>query len=145
MFGAKKLSRTALQGFVLTMADLTGIWAGFIVFKISGARHQFAVQLPVAVIVALFLFLTWGLLLRAVGLRGLWLRDRSELLWCLIASLIWNPVIFFPLHYFTQGYVSAVSNVLWFAVYQAPLNLLVLLLVRAVICEKGAAVSKCAA
>lgn len=145
MFGARKLSRIALQGFVLTMADLTGIWVGFIVFKISGARHQLATQLPVAAIVALFLFLTWVLLLRAVGLRGLWLRDRSELLWWLIASLIWNPVIFFPLHYFTQGYPSAVSNVLWFAVYQTPLNFLVLLLVRAVICEKGVAVSKCAA
>jgi len=45
---------------------------------------------------------------------------------CFVVSLLWAPLVFVPLHYFTQGYLTSIGNLLTLAVYQFPVNAIAL-------------------
>ena len=110
----------------LAFIDLGGILVGFMVYHLSGAHDQLAVQVPVAVVFTVIGFATW-----------LWMTRRTRIGWSRAAfrqyvlvfllAFVWAAVVFIPLHYFTQGYVTAWSNVTVMWTFQAPTNLLALL------------------
>ncbi|HWI59167.1 MAG TPA: hypothetical protein VNZ22_18210, partial [Bacillota bacterium] len=106
---------------------IAGIAGGALVaFKLLGAPNQIWLQLPVAVILSPALFALWMLLLRWVGLQRLQFAKATELLACLAASALWAPLVFVPVHYFTQGYFTSIGNLGALAAYQLPVNSLAL-------------------
>ena len=107
-------------GLLLYLANGAGVVAGFFAFKFVGS-NQLSVQIPVAVVVSVALYA-----LLCFGLKALSPKTFScqpmNLLWIFAAALIWNPVIFIPLHYITQGYLTQPVNILAMTLFQIPTN-----------------------
>ena len=122
-----KIIRIGLHSLVLTIADIAGIAGGALAaFRILGVSNQVWLQLPIAVVLSVGFFYAWVLCLRVLGFRRLQPVGSKELVACLGVSVLWAPLVFVPLHYFTQGYVTSIGNVVALAFYQLPVNALAL-------------------
>jgi hypothetical protein len=120
-----KAVRVGLHSFVLAVADIAGIGGGAIAaFRVLGVPNQVWLQLPIAVVVSVVSFSAWILLLQVPGLRRLQLVGPTELRACWVGALLWAPLVFVPLHYFTQGYLTSIGNLVALALYQLPVNAL---------------------
>jgi hypothetical protein len=89
---------------MMLAANLAAVIGGFAVSRASGLGVQLAVQVPVAAALSAGLFATWVLVVRRLPLKPLWSDEPGERLGIFVASLIWNPLHFIPLHYVTQGF-----------------------------------------
>lgn len=116
----KSVIKGVLFGLLLYLANVAGVITGFIAFKCVGG-NQLAVQIPVAIVssVALYALVCYGL--KELVPKTLPCQPM-ELLWIFVAALAWNPVIFIPLHYVTQGYLTEPVNILVMALFQIPAN-----------------------
>ena len=119
--------RVAINSLALVVADLAGIGIGAVVaYRVSGVPNQVWLQLPVAVLATLVLFCGWVLAARLFIGRHVQPPGHTELVFWLFMSLIWAPIVFLPLHYLTQGYLTSVGNFVALALYQVPVNSLAL-------------------
>ena len=124
-----KFLRVALHSLVLVLADIGGIAIGALAaFHILGVPNQVWLQLPLAVVLTPAGFCGWILLLRVLGWKPLLPAGAKELQACWVASLVWAPLVFVPLHYLTQGYLTSLGNLVALAMYQLPINALALFL-----------------
>ena len=118
-----KTIRVGLHSLVLVVADIAGIAGGALAaFQILGVANQVALQLPLAVLLSVGCFWAWICSLRVLRLRNLQIVSTSELVTCFGLSFLWAPLVFVPLHYFTQGYLTSIGNVVALAFYQLPVN-----------------------
>jgi hypothetical protein len=117
-----KTLRVCLYGFVLATANLGSIIAGFIVYHLLKPANQIAVQVPVAAILSITAFVVWGWLIRRLPFKRLSLQGPDEFVWAYIVSLLWAPVIFVPIHYITQGYLTFIGNIVALLFFQLPVN-----------------------
>lgn len=115
--------RLLLHSLVLAIVNLCGIWLGFVVYSLVRGPGQIAVQLPIAFIVTVGAFVAWIMIVAARGPRRLRFGGGSEARWIFGLSLPWAAVVFVPLHYLTQGYLTAFSNVAALWLFQAAANL----------------------
>jgi hypothetical protein len=120
--------RVGLHSLALVLADFAGILGGFLAYK-AFDFNQILIQLPVAFTLSILLFLAWFIALRAFGCKQLLLPDLKELLLVFVFSVVLALVIFVPLHFFTQGYLTASRNLALLALYQMPVNLIALCIV----------------
>ncbi|MBD3222855.1 hypothetical protein GF314_16630 [bacterium] len=114
--------RTILHAAVLALANLAGIWLGFVAFALASTTNQLAVQMPVAVVVSIGGFAAWAAL---VGRRRpAWSRLRTgrDAVWVYGLALVWSAVVFVPLHLLLEGYRTAFSNVVALWVFQLVVN-----------------------
>lgn len=133
-----KLFRILLHGLVLFVTNFIGIFAGLFVYNFVRPANQIAVQLPIAAIISIMLFLAWVLLIRRIHImRSLVLCDVLGIFGAFIASLVWAPMIFVPLHYFTQGYLTEAGNLAAILLFQLPVNFIVVV-VMAIILQNEA-------
>ena len=122
-----KTVRVGLHSLVLAIADIAGIAAGALAaFRILGVPNQVWLQLPIAAVLSVGCFCAWVLSLRILGWKVLQLAGPKELGASLAVSLLWAPLVFVPLHYFTQGYLTSIGNLVALALYQLPVNALAL-------------------
>jgi hypothetical protein len=122
-----KLIRVGLHSLVLVIADIAGIAGGAVAaFRILGVANQVALQLPIAILLTVGSFWAWMFSLRVLRLGSLQLVSSKELGTCMLFSVLWAPVVFVPLHYFTQGYLTSGGNLVALALYQLPVNALAL-------------------
>ena len=122
-----KTVRILLHGLVLLGANLVGIIVGFLMYHALGASSQIETQLPIAALFSVLLYLAWVLLLRKLPFTQLTLQNTREHVLVGPCSLFWNPIVFVPLHYFTQGYLTAVGNLIALALFQVPVNAIAIL------------------
>jgi hypothetical protein len=122
-----RIIRIGLHSLVLVIADLAGIAGGAVAaFRILGVPNELWLQLPIAVALSVGCFCAWVLSLRVLRWGRLQPAGSTELGACWAASLVWAPLVFVPLHYFTQGYLTSVGNLVALALYQMPVNALAL-------------------
>ena len=122
-----KTIRVGLHSLVLVIADIAGIAGGALAaFRILGVPNQVWLQLPIAVVLSVGSFCAWMFSLRVLGWETLQLAGSKELGACLVVSVLWAPLVFVPLHYFTQGYLTSIGNLVALALYQLPVNALAL-------------------
>ena len=114
--------RIILHGLVLLVANMVGIIVGFVVYHVHSTGDQIGTQVPIGVLLSILLYLAWVLLLRTLPFAKLTLQNTREHVLVGACSLLWNPIIFIPLHYFTQGYLTGVGNIIALALFQAPVN-----------------------
>jgi hypothetical protein len=118
-----KSIRVGLHSLALVIADVAGIAAGALAaFRILGVPNQVRLQLPIAVVLSVGCYWAWLLSLRILGWKRLQLATPKELGACLAMSFLWAPLVFVPLHYFTQGYLTSIGNLIAMAFYQLPVN-----------------------
>jgi hypothetical protein len=124
----KGWSRVCLHSLVLTGVNLGCIIAGFGVYYLLRPVNQIAVQAPLAAGLTIVVFATWSLLVRWLPVGGLSLHGRAEWFWTYLLALLWTPLIFVPLHFVTQGYLTSFSNIIATWLFQLPTNALALLI-----------------
>ena len=125
-----KAVRIALYSIVLTATNFTGIIVGFVAFLAIGATNQLAVQLPTAVACSLLVFAVWAVLARSAPFKPIAIKRRGEFMFVFLGSLVWSTIVFVPLHYFTQGYLTSGSNIAAIWLFQLPVNLFAVTLAR---------------
>ena len=119
------------SGLVLAGINLGAILIAFAVWKMSGLHGlQIWVQAPLA---AIFTVLGWAIWQRII-LRNFkpdapanTLKDQLTIL---VAASLFAALIFYGLHYASQGYLAKFSNVLAIWLFQLPTNLCTLLLIN---------------
>ena len=121
-----------LQSFILTVTNIAAILCAFGIYTIVLqfiAVNQRALQTPLAIILNIALFLVWTwLVVRYLSRYSL--HKTSEYYLVYFAAGIWNPIIFIPVHYITQGYMTSLGNIIVLWMYQVLVNLPVLALAR---------------
>ena len=122
-----KAFRVLAAGLVLLFANLSGIFAGFLAYHAVRPANQIAVQVPIAVLLSVLLYLAWTLVSRIRPFSRLTLQSILEEGGAYMASLVWGPVVLVPLHYFTQGYLTGVGNITVLILFQAPVNAIAIL------------------
>jgi hypothetical protein len=122
-----KAVRIILHGFVLFAANLIGIIAGFAAYSALGARDQLGTQLPIGALLSVLLYLACVLFLRILSTARLNPQDGREYVLAGVCSLLWNPILIVPLHYFTQGYLTSSGNIVALAAFQFPVNAIAIL------------------
>jgi hypothetical protein len=100
---------------------------GFAVYNLVGLRDQIAVQVLTAGVVCVVAFAVWGFVVHRLFHGRLSLADLKELGAAYAAALLWTPVLFVPVHYATQGYLTGFGNILATWLFQVPFNLLALM------------------
>lgn len=117
------LPPVGLHGGVLAAINIGAILFAYGVYSAFKPADQVLFQGALAGISSVVGAALWGIFLSPAwpGRRQL-LRVWPSLAGVWLVSLLWSPAIFFPLHYFTQGYVAAVSNVVAIWQFQAPVN-----------------------
>jgi len=124
---AVRLGPAVLHGFVLAVITLVSMAVGFAVYRLVGLRNQIAVQVLTAGIVCVMMFAVWGFAVHRLSRGRLSLVDLKELGAAYAAALLWTPVLFVPVHYVTQGYLTSFGNMLATWLFQVPFNLLALM------------------
>jgi hypothetical protein len=116
-----------LHGLALAVITVAAILVGYAVYRIVGLESQVAVQVLVAGVACVGAFALWGFAADRMSGGRLSLTSLRELGLAYAAAFIWLPLVLAPLHYVTQGYVTAPGNVLMVWVFQLPFNLLALM------------------
>jgi len=124
---AVRLGPAILHGFALAVITLVAMAAGFAVYRLVGLRNQIAVQVLTAGIVCVVAFAVWGFVIHRLSHGRLSLADLKELGVAYAAALLWTPVLFIPVHFMTQGYLTSFGNLLATWLFQVPFNLLALM------------------
>jgi len=124
---AVRLGPAILHGFALAVITLVAMAAGFAVYRLVGLRNQIAVQVLTAGIVCVVAFAVWGFVIHRLSHGRLSLADLKELGVAYAAALLWTPVLFIPVHFVTQGYLTSFGNLLATWLFQVPFNLLALM------------------
>jgi len=116
-------ARVILHGAILAIVNLFSIWLGFIAHALIAEANQLIVQVPVAIVVSVVVFVLWGKLVDNRGPKRISVRGFRDGVWIYCLALVWAPLIFVPLHFVTAGYLTAFSNILAMWVFQLITNL----------------------
>jgi hypothetical protein len=116
--------KTALHGLVLYLTNMTGMIAGFIAFKLIGG-DQLITQVTTSAVISIILFMLYFHVLRKISPKT-HPYTAARFVWILIAAICWHPVIFIPLHYLTQGYLTGPGNIVAVMLFQVPINAIAL-------------------
>ncbi len=108
-----------LHALVLTILIFLSIAIGFFFWKLVGGR-QIMVQSLVGVLIANLSFWMWIKWSVARGIRVAENNYQATGFW--ILSLLLPAIIFVPLHYFTQGYLTSWGNISAITLYVIPVN-----------------------
>jgi len=122
-----KLGRAIIHGLVLALITIGSVAVGFAVYGAIGLRNQIVIQVLVAGIVCVGAFALWSFVAHKATGGKLSIANMRELGVAYAAAFIWLPIVFIPLHYTTQGYLTSFANVLSTWMLQLPFNLLALM------------------
>ena len=120
-----------LHGGALYGANFVSILLGFVVYHVVRPAPQRVVQVPVALILSIIGFVLWYRVCERLPWAFLHLRAPGDFFWVYLMALVWNPLIFVPTHYFTQGYLTSFGNIAASWIFQLVVNVLVLSVVYA--------------
>ena len=118
--------RIIFHASALAACNLAAILVGFAFYKVSGIPHQLAAQVPAAIILSAVGFSLYYAAAARAGAGRLGLRGRAAYAGAYVATFAWLPVLFVPLHYVTQGYLTSFANVYYTWLFQAQTNALAL-------------------
>ena len=125
-----KALSNAIHGLVLCISNLVAIIVGFFIYLSLGFGNQIIIQAPIATFLTMVFFLMWLYFLRMIPIKILHFPTTKDFSWIFIASLAWGPIAFIPLHFATQGYVTGIGNIIGLFMFQLPVNLIVLVVLR---------------
>jgi hypothetical protein len=117
---------TNLHAAVLALVNLAGLLLGFLAFGATGQGNQAAVQILIGITASPIGFGLWVWAINKGAPRRFRYRSREDGGWTYLLALPWAAVIFVPLHYLTQGYLTSVSNILALWMFQLVTNAVVI-------------------
>lgn len=126
-----------LHSIILALINLISIVFGFGIYHFFRQYDQLAIQVPIAVVFSIIVFITWIVIIKSKKISRLFPEDWLQFLIIFILSLVWAPVIFMPVHFISQGYFTSFGNIFWTWVFQIPANFGILLISYFIISPKG--------
>lgn len=123
--------KNIFYGLLLSLVNLISIILGFIFYYLFETPNQIEIQLPIAVLLSC-LFFTMSVFLLIKSKKEISMSAFSVIRIYLF-SMLWTPVVFVPLHYVTQGYLTSMENILYTWFFQAATNILVLAMSKLII------------
>jgi hypothetical protein len=122
------MASAAIHGSFLTLVNIFAILAGFAIAIVTPAIKQLTIQLPVAVLFTLIIFLLGEKLVNRSPFLSFQLQSKQSWILAYLFSLVCTPFVFIPLHYLTQGYLTSFSNILAIWLFQLPVNFIAIFL-----------------
>ena len=116
-----------INSLIMTLTNLGSILLGFAIYYVSGSKNQIAVQVVSACILSILIFMFWHYLSYRFFRKSV-IENKKSLVLVYFLSLVWTPIIFIPLHYITQGYLTSWDNINGVWMFQVPTNALLLLM-----------------
>jgi len=123
-----KVFRVILHSFILSLINLISIVFGFGVYHFFMSYNQLGIQIPVGAVFSIIVFTTWVVILKYKGVSRLLPESRIEIFLIFLLSLAWLPIIFVPLHFITQGYLTSFGNIYINWIFQVPVNLIIVII-----------------
>jgi hypothetical protein len=119
------IGRVAVHSLALAGANLASILAAYGVYNYAfRPGNQILIQAPLAAAFSIAAFVGPAWLLRRQ--RWAWAivawQGAGEAMLSYLLAFAWVAALFVPLHFATQGYLTAASNVLAIWAFQAPVN-----------------------
>jgi len=118
-----KIFRLVLHSFILAAVNIISIMFGFGIHRFLKQYNQLAVQVPTAVIFSIIVFTAWIVIIKYKNISKIFPEGWLQFLLIFLWSIIWLPIIFLPLHYITQGYLTYFGNIYWNWLFQVPANM----------------------
>jgi hypothetical protein len=119
------IGRVAVHSLALAGANLASILAAYgLYYYAFRPGNQILIQAPLAAALSIAAFVGWVWLMgrqRRIGRLMAW-RGPGETALTWLLAFAWVAALFVPLHFATQGYVTAASNVLAIWAFQVPVN-----------------------
>jgi len=117
-----KTVRLIFHGFILLVANMAGLIVAHILCRAFGVSYQLGIQVPLAGIISILLYLAWMFFIRILPTERLSLQTPRENILAGLCALLWNPIVFIPLHFFSQEYLTSAANIAALAIFQIPVN-----------------------
>ena len=118
-----------LTGFILALINIISVLGGFLVYYLTQAKTQRPIQIVSACTFSILIFIFRGFLFRKI-LNKKTLKNSKDYVVAYVTSLIFSPIIFIPLHYFSEGYLTSLQNIYAMLMFQIPTNILVLIIYK---------------
>jgi hypothetical protein len=131
-----RVFRVIIHSFILSLTNLISIVFGFGVYHFFMSYNQLAVQIPVGAVFSIIVFTTWVVILKYKDIKVLLPDSKLEPFLIFLLSLAWLPIIFVPLHYITQGYLTSFGNIYMNWIFQIPVNFIIVLIFYFIIFSK---------
>lgn len=123
-----RVFKVILHSFILAIVNVASIVFGFGIYHYFMQYNQLAIQAPIAVVFSIIIFTSWIVILKYKNIKKLFPQEWLEFLLILIFSFAWLPLIFIPLHYITQGYLTYFGNIYMMWIFQIPANIIIVLI-----------------
>ncbi len=111
-----------LQSFVLAVINTFAIIIGYWCHSWLITINPIAAQIPVSTLLSIGMFVAWGTLFDSQPLKPFGIQKNSDFFRVFRLSLAWGPVIFIPLHYFTQKHLLSFGSLLALWIFQTIVN-----------------------
>ncbi|MCB1150604.1 hypothetical protein KDK88_03610 [bacterium] len=117
--------RHLMNGAALAAGNMLGIVLGFYAFALFRNPNQQQVQIPVAVIASVVVFLGWTWFANTRGHGRLGFHGRRDAALAYVLALPLAAAVFVPLHFLVRGYLTGPGNLVAGGLFQVLANLAV--------------------
>ncbi len=118
-----------LNGLCLAGLNIMAILAAFGVWKMTALKTaQIGVQAPLAMLFTILGWALWQIISQRIFAGKLPAANAKEKIMIAICAAIFAALLFYTLHYISQGYLAKFSNVLAIWAFQLPTNAVALIL-----------------
>ena len=117
------LRASLFHAAALAVINLGSILLAFTLYAlIQQPGNQLLIQGGLAAVFSIPTYAAWAWLLDKLGLDAWQLKDRRANLMAYLLAFFVFMLIFVPLHYAAQGYLTGVENILVSWAFMAPVN-----------------------
>jgi hypothetical protein len=118
--------KNIVHGFMLSLANLSSIILGFLIYYIIKAPNQIMIQVPIAIALSCIIFSTYVYIYSKTKIGKNKYISIKNCFMIYIYSLACAPIIFIPTHFITQGYLTSLENIIYMWLFQAITNIIVI-------------------
>jgi len=128
-----KIFKIVLNSLVLAVINTIGIVFGFGVYNFFIRYNQLLMQIPIASVFSIIIFITWIVILKYKNVIKLLPDAKLEFILIFLFSMAWLPLLFILLHYITGGYLTYFGNIYINWLFQIPTNIFIILIAYLII------------
>ncbi len=125
-----------LHGFFLIAANLFSIMAAFTIIQVAGFDGDKLIQGTLALFVNIIIYFLVFKLMAGIQKEIMQLNTIAMGILILMVSMALLPLVFYPMHYLTNGNWSSIDNLMTIWPFQVIVNGLCLVLIYFVLSER---------
>ncbi|OFW50895.1 MAG: hypothetical protein A2163_11195 [Actinobacteria bacterium RBG_13_35_12] len=131
-----RVFKIILHSLILAAVNIVSIIFGFGIYHFFTRYNQMTIQVPIAAIFSIIVFTTWIVIIKYKNISKIFPEGWLQFLLVFLFSLAWILIIFVPLNYITQGYLTSFGNIYLNWIFQIPTNIVIILISYFIISSK---------